>query len=156
MKMPKKDRKLEVSASVIIHATEDDAKIQDAMCDSLYIDRDSLAATKTTGHFENPILILDTTVTGHNARLLVGGLRDALSDAQALQLAEQIEERTLDSRLYIRLDKQALVRDRRIEILGLCDDAEGGRDMIKLKIHTPIYNKRETRQIFKEVMGLQK
>jgi Predicted exosome subunit len=60
-------------------------------------------------------------------------LLELLSEDQINSLIEEIEERTIDSKFHMRLDKQELIR-------GNITISE--KDTIKIKIHTPIYNKK--------------
>ncbi len=68
-----------------------------------------------------------------------------LSIEQINELIEEIEERTVDSRFHTRLDKQELIKG---------NLAFGEKDTIKLKIHTPIYNKKDTIKIFTEIFQI--
>ncbi len=65
-----------------------------------------------------------------------------LSRNQINQLIEEIEERTVDSKFHLRLDKQELIK-------GAVTLSE--KDTIKIRIHTPIYNKKESIRKFSEV-----
>ena len=65
-----------------------------------------------------------------------------LSRNQINQLIEEIEERTADSKFHLRLDKQELIK-------GVVKLSE--KETVKIKIHTPIYNKKESIQKFSEV-----
>jgi len=57
-------------------------------------------------------------------------------------MVQEIEERTVDSRFHIRLDKQELIKGNLIF---------KEKDAVKLKIHTPIYNKKDTVKIFSKI-----
>ena len=61
---------------------------------------------------------------------------------QVNNLIEEIEERTIDSKFHLRLDKQELVKGKLIV---------SQKDTIKIKIHSPIYNKKDTIKIFTEI-----
>jgi hypothetical protein len=65
-----------------------------------------------------------------------------LSKNQINQLIEEIEERIADSKFHLRLDKQELIK-------GVVVLSE--KDTIKIRIHTPIYNKKESIRKFSEV-----
>jgi RNA binding exosome subunit len=65
-----------------------------------------------------------------------------LSKNQINQLIEEIEERIADSKFHLRLDKQELIN-------GVVVLSE--KDTIKIRIHTPIYNKKESIRKFLEV-----
>ena len=69
-----------------------------------------------------------------------------LSINQINQLIEEIEERTADSKFHLRLDKQELVN-------GKLELSE--KDTVKIKIHTPIYNKKDTIKNFSEIFQSQ-
>jgi Protein of unknown function DUF54. len=56
---------------------------------------------------------------------------------------KKIEERTIDSRFHFRLDKQELIKGKLII---------SHKDTIKIKIHTPIYNKNDTIKIFTKIL----
>ncbi len=60
---------------------------------------------------------------------------DLLSVTQINQLIEEIEERTEDSKFHLRLDKQEFVQGKLVF---------SQNDTIKIKIHTPVYNKKIT------------
>lgn len=152
-------RKMEVTVSVIVHATESHGIILDAINETLGIKPEEFKATMATGHFENAIRIYDAKVSGRDAGQFVQRLSRMLPDAELDALVGQIEERVVDSRLHAKADKQVLVRDRRIEIIGTCDGPEGnnggsggGKDTIKIKIHTPIYEKSKTAAIFEHIL----
>ena len=65
-----------------------------------------------------------------------------LSKNQINQLIEEIEERIADSKFHLRLDKQELIKG----VMVLSE-----KDTIKIRIHTPIYNKKESIRKFSEV-----
>ena len=67
---------------------------------------------------------------------------EEISENQKNEIINQIEERTENSTMYLRLDKQEFVK-------GKIKFNE--REAIRLKIHTPIYNKKETFKIFSEI-----
>ena len=70
---------------------------------------------------------------------------ELLPDEQIKELIEEIEERTVDSRFHMRLDKQELIKGN----LAIRE-----KDTIKLKIHSPIYNKKDTVKIFTEIFQI--
>ena len=57
-------------------------------------------------------------------------------------MIEEIEERTIDSRFHMRLGKQEMVKGNLVFV---------EKDPIKMKIHIPVYNKKETVKIFTEI-----
>ena len=136
--------KLEVTIDVIIHATEDISKFLKSFEDIFELN-DSFTANETLGHFENSITILSRKIDKKQAQKFVGKLIESISKDQINKLIEEIEERTVDSRLHIRLDKQEFIKGN----IVLSD-----RDAIKVKIYTPIYNKKDTVKIFSQIFQI--
>lgn len=136
--------KLEVTIDVIIHATEDISKFLKSFEDIFELN-DSFTSNETLGHFENSITILSRKIDKKQAQKFVEKLIESLSKDQITKLIEEIEERTVDSRLHIRLDKQEFINGN----IVLSD-----RDAIKVKIYTPIYNKKDTVKIFSQVFQI--
>jgi len=137
--------KIEITIDVIIHATEDNSKIFQSFEDVLDINRDNFSINETEGHYENPIIMLNTKIIKKQAQNFVNKLLEALSVEQVKDLIKEIEERTVDSRFHMRLDKQELIKG------NLIVNEKG---TIKLKIHTPIYNKKDTVKIFSEIFQI--
>ena len=134
--------KLEITIDVIVHATEDISKIFQSFYDILEIEEESFVITETTGYYENPIIMLNAKLVKKQAKSFMEKFLKLLSRNQINQLIEEIEERTADSKFYLRLDKQELIK-------GEVTLSE--KDTIKIRIHTPIYNKKESIRKFSEV-----
>ena len=134
--------KLEITIDVIIHATEDISKIFQSFNDVLEIEEESFSITETTGYYENPIIMLNTKLVKKQAKAFMKKFLKLLSNDQINQLIEEIEERVADSKFHLRLDKQELIK-------GVVVLSE--KDTIKIRIHTPIYNKKESIRKFLEV-----
>ena len=100
---------------------------------------------ETTGYFENPIIMLKAKIVKKQAQNLIKKIMKLLPSNQINELIEEIEERTVDSRFHLRLDKQELVKGELIV---------SEKDTIKIKIHTPIYNKKDTTKIFTEIFQM--
>lgn len=137
--------KLEVTIDVIIHATEDISKFLKSFEEIFELKEEDFTVNQTTGHFENPITILNAKIEKNQAQKFVAKLFGTLSSDQIKELVEEIEERTVDSRFHIRLDKQEFIK-------GNLMFKE--KDAIKVKIHTPIYNKKDTVKIFSKIFQL--
>ena len=137
--------KLEITIDVIVHATEDISKIFQSFYDILEIEEESFTITETTGYYENPIIMLNAKLVKKQAKSFMEKFLKLLSKNQINQLIEEIEYRTADSKFHLRLDKQELVK-------GTIILSE--KDTIKIKIYTPIYNKKETIEKFSEVFQL--
>ena len=136
--------KIEVTIDVIVHATEDISKIFQSF-EILNLQEEDFSVNETTGHFENPIVLLNTKVVKNQAQRFMKTLLEALSFEQVNELIDEIEERTVDSRFHLRLDKQELIKGNIII---------SEKDTIKIKIHTPIYNKKDTVKSFTEILQI--
>ena len=149
--------KVEVAISVIVHATENPDKVINAISE-LGVKHDVFEFTETTGHYNNMITIYNAKITGNDAKYFMQKFTEMISKDDLDMLIEQSPERTVDSRLHIRIDKQTIIRDRRIEIINLYEsDDESNqqnttKDMIKIKIFTPIYNKKDTAKVFERIL----
>jgi RNA binding exosome subunit len=136
--------KIEITIDVIVHATEDISKIFQSF-ELLNLKEDDFTIQETFGHFENPIIMLNAKIIRKQAQSFMKKLLELLSDDQINGLIEEIEERTTDSKFHMRLDKQELIR-------GNITISE--KDTIKMKIHTPIYNKKDTIKSFTEIFQI--
>ncbi len=137
--------KIEVTIDVIIHATEDISRIFQAFEELLDLKEENFTIHETTGHFDNPIIMLNAKIVKKEAQNFMKKLLGLLSVDQINELIEEIEERTIDSRFHMRLDKQELVKGNLVF---------GEKDTIKIKIHTPIYNKKDTVKTFTEIFQI--
>ena len=137
--------KIEVTIDVIIHATEDISKIFQSFEELLDLKEENFTIHETTGHFDNPITMLNAKIVKKEAQNFMKKLLELLSIEQINELIEEIEERTVDSRFHMRLDKQELIK-------GNLTFSE--KETIKIKIHTPIYNKKNTVKTFTEIFQI--
>ncbi len=131
--------KIEITIDVIVHATEDISKIFQAFDEFLSVKEEEFTINETTGHFDNPIIILNVKIVKKQAQRFVKRLLELLTKEEINMLIEEIEERTVDSRFHMRLDKQELIKGKLVI---------SEKETIKLKIHSPIYNKKDTVKIF--------
>jgi RNA binding exosome subunit len=134
--------KLEVTVDVIIHATEDLVKFFESFNEMFELKEELFSISNVTGHFENPITILRAKVVKKPARKFLEKFLEILSENQKKEIIQEIEERTENSTLHIRLDKQEFVQGRIAFI---------EKEAIKVKIYTPIYNKKDTIKVFSEI-----
>ena len=134
--------KIEITIDVIVHATEDISKIFQSFEDILDVKEEDFTIEETMGHYENPIIVLNTKIVKKQARNFMNKLLELLSAEQVNDLIEEIDERTADSKFHMRFDKQELIKGNLVI---------KEKDTIKLKIHTPIYNKKNTVKIFTEI-----
>jgi len=134
--------KLEVTIDVIVHATEDIVKFFESFNEMFGLEKEVFSISNVMGHFENPITILRAKITKKPARQFLEKFLEILSENQKKEITEEIEERTENSTLHIRFDKQEFFQ-RRIAFIE--------KEAIRLKIHTPIYNKKDTVRVFSEI-----
>ena len=134
--------KLEVTIDVIVHATEDNSKFFEAFSEIFGLEKEIFSITDLKGHFDNPITIISAKITKKIASAFLDKFLCLLSNDQKKEIIQEIEERTVDSTLHIRLNKQEFVQGR---------IAFKEKDAIKLKIQTPIYNKKDTLKVFSEI-----
>jgi len=137
--------RFEITIDVIIHATEDIMKIFQSFEAYLDLKESDFTINKVIGHFENPIIILNAKIVKKHAHDFMKKLLGLLSTKQINQLIEEIEERTEDSRFHIRVDKQELIKGNLVV---------SEKETIKIKIHTPIYNKKDTVKKFTEIFQI--
>ena len=137
--------KIQVTIDVIIHATEDISKIFQSFEELLDLKEENFTIHETAGHFDNPITVLNAKIVKKEAQNFMKKLLELLSIEQINKLIEEIEERTVDSRFHMRLDKQELIK-------GNLTFSE--KETIKIKIHTPIYNKKNTVKTFTEIFQI--
>jgi len=137
--------KIEVSIDVIIHVTEDISKIFQVFEELLDLKEEDFTIHETTGHFDNPIIMLNAEIVKKEAQNFMKKFLGFLSIEQINKLIEEIEERTIDSRFHMRLDKQELMRGNFVF---------GEKETIKIKIHTPIYNRKNTVKTFTEIFQI--
>jgi hypothetical protein len=137
--------KIEVTIDVIVHATEDISKIFQSFEEVLDLKEGNFTIHETTGHFDNPIIMLNAKIVKKEAQNFMKKFLGLLSTEQINELIEEIEERTIDSRFHMRLDKQELIKGN-LEF--------GEKETIKMKIHTPIYNKKNIVKTFTEIFQI--
>ena len=137
-------RKIEISIDVILHATEDVAKILESFENVLNLKEDDFALEQMQGHYENPITMLKARVAKRHAQNLMDRMLEVLPAEQVDELVCEIGQRVEDSKFHMRLDKQELIRG---------NLRVSKKDTVKLRIHTPIYNKKDTVKIFTEIFS---
>ncbi len=137
--------KIEISIDVIVHATEDVAKIFQSFEDVFNLKEEDFDIEEIEGHYGNPIIMLKANIVKKQAQNLMNRMLEFLPTEQVNELIEEIEGRTVDSRFHMRLDKQELIK-------GNVIVREKGT--IKIKIHSPIYNKKDTVKIFTEIFQI--
>ena len=134
---------LEITIDVIIHATEDSSKFFVAFEENFGLAREEFSVQNTTGHYDNPITILNARLQKKQAQSLLENMLGKLNVSQKNMMVNEIEERTSHSKFYLRLGKQEFLNGR----LGFEE-----KDAIRIKIHTPVYNKKNTVEAFRKIL----
>jgi hypothetical protein len=84
------DAKLEVTIDVIVHATEDISKFFESFEEVFEIKREEFTVDHTTGHFENPIILLNAKIEKIQAQKFVENLMQLLSKDQINEMIQEI------------------------------------------------------------------
>ena len=125
--------KLEVTVEIIVHATEDLKTILDAFEKLFEIKEEGFSKKNLTGHFENPITLLNAKITKTKAENFIKKLIMKIPKGQLDELIGDLENRIQNSAFHVRLGNQDLIK-------GMVSLQE--KDVIKLKIFMPIYQKK--------------
>ena len=134
--------RIEITINVIIHATEDVEKFVDGFGEVFGLATEEFSTMETVGHYENPIITLGTKLKKRQAQEFLEKLLGMLNEAQKDTIIREISERVSGSKFHLRLDKH--------EFLG-GNIIFAEKDAIKIIIHTPIYNKRDTVTTFGKI-----
>lgn len=138
--------KLELTIDVIVHATEDVKKFLDAFEEMFGLVEENFAISHVTGHYDNPISRLQAKISKKPANEFLSKFLEILSESQKKEIIDEIEERTENSTLHIRFDKQDFIQQK----ISFKE-----KEAIRLKIHTPVYNKKETVKVFRDILQLE-
>lgn len=124
----------EVTAEIIIHATEDKKKIFDPIYEVFEIKEDEFIQERLEGHYGNPILMISIKLGKKRAEEFIKKLISKVSKSQMNEFLENIETYFEGSSLFMRISKKDLVR----KSISLQQN-----DALKIKISTPVYKKSE-------------
>ena len=127
--------KVSLIIEIILHATEDVNKIENALQNIFDINTEDLEKEEMTGHFGNLITILKTKLSKNNAKKLISTLISKISNDDIDILEQKIDEMNTNSGLEIRISKQDLIRGK---------ITFRKKDSVKLTITIPVYKKNET------------
>jgi len=133
-----------VKIDLILRATEDFQKIADPLNDLFAIEMEEIAKQELSGHFGNPILMLHVEVKKKRADQFIKKLVSLIPRETMSELLTNIEERILESSMYIRFSKQNLVK----KILTLEE-----KDPIRIAIYTPTYVKKEIPDTYRKLLN---
>jgi RNA binding exosome subunit len=133
----------EVTAELILHATEDRKKIFEPIFDLFQIKEDEFTIEETVGHYGNPILIAKITLSKKKAEEFVKKLASRITKTQMKELIENIDLYFEDTAMFLRIGKNELVSK---EISLQQNNA------IKIKVKMPIYKKDEIAKKYIELL----
>lgn len=96
-------------ANVVIHATEDQARIMAAIAEILGVPSDRFSGVPTEGHHKNRILMLTAQLSSEEANELASRIASGLNSLDREELWQNIDLLSDEKgNLYLRLDKQRL------------------------------------------------
>lgn len=134
---------LEITAEVILHATEDSRKIFEPIFDLFQINEDEFTIEKTLGHYGNTITLAKITLVKKRAEEFVKKLSSKIPKAQMKELIENMDMHFEDTSLFLRIGKNEIVRK---EISLQQNNA------IKIKIKMPVYKKDQISKKYIELL----
>lgn len=134
----------EVTAEIIIHATEDKKKIFDPIYEVFEIKEDEFIQERLEGHYGNPILMISIKLGKKRAEEFIKKLISKVSKSQMNEFLENIETYFEGSSLFMRISKKDLVR----KSISLQQN-----DALKIKISTPVYKKSELVKTYLKLLG---
>ena len=137
--------KVSLIIEIILHATEDVNKIENALQNIFDINTEDLEKEEMTGHFGNLITILKTKLSKNNAKKLISTLISKISIDDIDILEQKIDEMNTNSGLEIRISKQDLIRGK---------ITFRKKDSVKLTITIPVYKKNEIGKIYREILNI--
>ena len=134
-----------IHLDIIIHATEDADKIFDSIHQTLGIKPEIFDTTQTKGHYRNPIIMATATLRKTDATQFISIFSDKLGIYQRDEIIQTISTRISNSSLYLRLDRQEIIRNGSV----ILQDS----GTIRIKIHIPIHNRR-AEDVFTDILCL--
>jgi len=134
----------EITAEIIIHATEDKKKIFEPMYEVFEIKEEEFMQERLEGHFGNPILMISIKLGKKRAEEFIKKLVSKISKSQLNEFIENIETYFEGSSLFIRISKKDLIR----KSISLQQN-----DALKIKISTPVYKKSELVKTYLELLA---
>ena len=136
---------LEVKINLILHATENENKILEALENVFDIEQKNFQIEQVSGHFSNQILLISSKLKKKNAQNFIKIFFSKIKKSDFQEVFDNVEDYVTSSGLSLRISKQRLVS----EIVTISKE-----DAIKINISTPVYVKNETKKIYQELMKI--
>jgi RNA binding exosome subunit len=134
-----------VEMRAFAHATEDEAKVMEALHNTLpteSIGTVNFGKTSLTGHYGNPIVLFEARIKDRNTtKALLHKISSGLSIMDKQFLDSEIQQHIDKGNLYLRLDKQSAYTNE----LKLCQI-----DPIRLRLHFKKHGTEEVVEICRE------
>jgi len=136
---------LEVKINLILHATENENKILEALENVFDIEQKNFQIEQVSGHFNNQILLISSKLKKKNAQDFIKIFFSKIKKSDFQEVFDNVEDYVTSSGLSLRISKQRLVS----EMVTISKE-----DAIKINISTPVYVKNETKKIYQELMKI--
>ena len=136
---------IEITINMIVHATESVDKFYSASERLFGIVKDQFRIRNTMGHFDNPILMLSVKVSDKMAMRILERISLVLSRQEKQDILNTINERMDNSGLYIRISKQEFIKGNIV-----LED----KNAVRIRIHRPVYKKKEMVQQYQSLLNL--
>lgn len=139
----------EVKVTYFLYETEDEDKVYEAVSRTLLAGGFpyEITESKLEGHYRNKIVTVSVTIQYPYSELFVKFLLSSLDKEDRMLLLAQVDNLIERNKLYLRIDKQRLVKENRIAL------GEGG-DVIRVVISGVAYSKGEMEKWLKQNVNL--
>ena len=134
---------MKVCVDVILHATEDTAKVCNALSEVLGMPPEAFAVQNLSGHHGNPITILNGRLSGNDAVRFVERLMRFIPGDELAAIMTGLERVVAGHGLDLRFDKQELVGRRLVR---------HEKGSVRIRIQTVIYDKRKVISAYTDLL----
>ena len=136
---------VEVKIDVILHATESQEKIFDSFKENFGLKEENFKIKNLTGHFDNPITIISTNLKKKDAVSFISNILKTISKTEFNEIYASIDENITSSGLKLKINKQKMIQGKvMLE----------KKDAVKINISCPIYVKKDSKKIYRQILEL--
>ena len=136
---------VEVKIDVILHATESQEKIFDSFKENFGLKEENFKIKNLTGHFDNPITIISTNLKKKDAVSFISNILKTISKTEFNEIYDSIDENITSSGLKLKINKQKMIQGKvMLE----------KKDAVKINISCPIYVKKDSKKIYRQLLEL--